>query len=259
MSEELNTDTQTLSPEAGQEGFEPEGQEEGTGTPGEQETQEAQAPEPSPEDLLIEKATRKSFDQIASWIGRRDKALSEQIGGVIDGLRNEIYELKSGRGGKAVEPESGKDAFDAFVENPSRWLDMEISRRQNAAAQRSQTVIAHAARLMETDPIFEDRDFGREVIGEMANVMGDIPQNSSPDVAAKLLVSEALRSLVRKRAATPKNAYAGRGPSGGAGGVKPPGAPASKPRVPKLSPEVRRLAKAWNYSEEDLARLYGEK
>lgn len=258
MSEEPNTDTQDLAPDQGQEGYEPEDQGEGVGEP---EGQEAQAPpEPSPEDLLVEKATKKSFDQIASWMGRRDKALSEQIGSVIDNLRSEIYELKSGRGGKAPEPESGKDAFDAFVENPSRWLDMEIAKRQTGAAQRSQTIIAHAANLMESDPIFEDRDLGREVIGEMVNVMPSIPGDARPDVAAKLLVSEALRSLVRKRATTPKNPYAGKAPSGAStGGVKPPGAPAGKPRVPKLSPEVRKLAKAWNYSEEDLARLYGEK
>jgi hypothetical protein len=257
MPEELSTDTQDLTPPEGQEGQEPEGQKDALqGVEPQAVEQEPQAP-PTP-DELVERAAQLSNARIQSWMGRRDKDLMNQLGGVIEGLRSEIAQLKGQKGG--VDPGHDPAAFDQFVENPSRWLDMEISRRQNANASRHQSIIGHAANIMESDSLFEDQELGREVIGEMVGVINTIPQNTAPDVAAKLLVSEALKGVVRKRGTNKGNAYAGKTAAKvPMGGVTPAAPKPSKPKLPPLSPKVKEYGKKWGYSDEDLAKLFADK
>lgn len=232
-------------------------------------TDQQQAPPPPPPpppltpDEIIQRAEERAFQRMASWQGRRDKDLFDSLGNLIDSrLRTQ----------QPPPPPPASDPA-TILENPDAWaegklrealpriLDQEVQRRTEQEQRHAGEVIRHAGAMMDGDPLFqgaEGQKLGNEVIGEMQKNFGSV-RGLNPQVAAQLLVSNAVASIVRKKAGLQTNPLAGNKPTTGPiGTVKPPPAPAVKPKPVKLSSEAAALAKRWNYNEEDIARVFGE-
>lgn len=262
MSDEL-TDTQGAAPVEGQAAVEPGSQDGGSvaeaGAAGGEDggkAGEGSGAQPTL-DEIIERAAKAGFDRTASWIGRRDKDLLNQVGQLINGIRSEFA---AGRDPAQKQDDNGKEAFDAFVENPSRWLDQELSRRQANVNSRFQTIVGHAGQLMESDDLYQDRDFGMEVVNEVKNVLPTLPPNLDPRAAAELLVARATQAAIRKKGGVKGNAYSGKTAAGvPIGGVKPGSSVGGKPKVQKLSDKTEEFAKKWGYTQDDLAKIFPAK
>jgi len=246
-------DTQVASPEdtAGDTGAE---QTEVTETTTEVTTPIPPAP-PSP-DEIIRQAEERAFQRTASWMGRRDKDLMDHIGNLIDSRIRTVAPLPA-----STDPTSILDDPDRWTESKIRAavpqiLNEEIQKRMQADQGYTAGVIQHAARIMDSDPLFEDKTFGAEVVAEAQKQFGTLQKNIPPDVAAELLINKALASVNRRKMLEKKNPLAGNQPGKVVGGITAPPAPAAKPKVPKLSESAQALAKRWGYSAEDLAKVF---
>ena len=115
---------------------------------------------------------------------------------------------------------------------------------------------------MDSDPLFageSGQELGRAVIEHLKNNLGNIDKNLPPAVAATLLVHGAVADSMRKKMATKENPLAKNKPSGmPTGTIKPPAAAPTKLKPPKLSALAADFAKRNNYSEEEVAKLFGE-
>lgn len=121
------------------------------------------APAPTPEEI-IRQAEERAFQRTVSWTGRRDKELMDRIGAMIG-------EIKYAQQNPPLI-EKGDPA--ALLENPDAYLgsvvpkilDREIARRTQAEQTYMSTVIKNAAQIMDTDPLFEDKEFAADTIKE---------------------------------------------------------------------------------------------
>jgi hypothetical protein len=220
------------------------------------------APTPPPEPQLssaeiMEQASERAFQKMASWQGRRDKDLFDNLGNLIDNrLRTQT---------PPPPPPSTDPA--TMLENPDAWartvvpriLDEEVSRRTQADKNFNTELIRQAAAAMDNDPLFEDKELGNSVVAEIQKNFNSVNRQLHPSVAAQLLVSGAVANVFRAKAGTKVNPLAGNKPGGGPiGTVKPPPAVAPKAKPVKLSESAAALAKRWNYSPEDIAKVFGE-
>jgi hypothetical protein len=215
-------------------------------------------------DEIIRQAEERSFQRTASWIGRRDKDLLDNIGNLINSrIPKQQYQ----------PPPQPKVDPAALLDNPGEALRQmgfvsaadvprlvhETIGQATAAEQRyNADLIQNAAALMDSDPMFADKNLGNAVVNEIQQSFATIDRRLPPQVAAQLLVNGAVTNIARKATMAKSNPLAGNKPvSGPMGTVKPPVAPAAKAKPIKLSAETAALAKRWNYSQDDLARVFG--
>ena len=215
-------------------------------------------PEPEPEptpltpDEIIQKASERTFQQMASWQGRRDKDLLESVGSLID---SKIPKAPAEPVDIDADPE--KWIEQQFQERLPSLMDQETQKRTRNDQAYSTDIVRHIGTLMDSNPTFEDKELGEAVIAEIPKTFNDMNKSLPPDVNARLLVSDALASVYRKLNA-PKNPLAGNTGAGGVGGVKAPVGTSPKTKPVKLTAEAQKLATRWGYSDEDLGKVFGE-
>ena len=74
----------------------------------------------------------------------------------------------------------------------------------------------------------------------------------------KLALADAVVSVFRKRAGAKTSPLVGNTPGNKGAGLSPPAQSTPKLKIPELDEETQKFAKKWNYSDEDLARVFGE-
>jgi len=222
-------------------------------------TPEPTPPPPTPEQIA-EMASEKAFQKIASWQGRRDKDLFDNLGNLID------TKIR----GAAPQPEQPRTDPATVLENPDAWLRNtvpkilhdEVARITKQDQEFNSELIRNAAATMDSDALFkgeEGQKLGNAVVAEIQKNFNSVDRNVNPAVAARLLVSDAVVSVMRQNIGKKENPLAGNRPvAGPMGTVKPPVSGMPKAKPPKLSESASALAKRWNYSAEDIARVFGE-
>lgn len=204
------------------------------------------ADQPAPEPTYV---TREQLDELISkqdqrlqtWLGRRDADL-------IDKIKERM----------APPPDPG-DVRDKMMEDPQgffRTMQQQVDRERTA---RMNDVLAKAGGILDTDPLYDDKAFGNEVVNEIKRLAGNIDPSLSTAAAAKMLVSDATLAVERKRRAAPKNPLAGNTPQNTGEGIKPAAGGKKKPPKVELESDLaKRMAAKWGYSDEKLAELFGK-
>jgi len=231
-----------------------------------QPAQEAQpvAPQLTPEERERQLEERM-VQRMSSWTGRRDKALLDSMGQLIDSRLRSVQPAP--QMAPPASPASPVDAA-ALLEKPDfvigkileeqapRLFERVMQQRTVADQQYTNDVVKGAAAIMDSDPLFTDVSFGNEVVSEIQKEFGNMRRDIDPSIAAQLIVNKAVTNVYRKNKA-PVNGLSGNRPAGvPLGGVKPP--PAQTPKAPpvKLSPEAKLLAERFGYKDEDLAKVF---
>ncbi len=226
------------------------------------ETTSEPTPEPPPEPQLtsaeiMEQASERAFQKMASWQGRRDKDLFDNLGNLIDTrLRTQTPQ---------TPPPSTDPA--TMLENPDAWartvvpkiLDEVVQTRTRVDQEFNAELIRQAAQQMDNDPLYQDKALGNAVVGAIQKNFNSVNRQIHPTLSAQMMVNSALANVMRQRAQTKTNPLAGNKPATGPmGTVKPPPHTPPKAKPVKLSEEAAALVKRWNYSAEDIARVFGE-
>lgn len=194
----------------------------------------------------FKKEIERSLQQQRSWLGRRDKELMDAISQKIENL------------GSKPEKTPEFDFDDPlFVD---KRVDQILSQRQQDAVRFQQNVISEAGLIMETDELFQDTEFGNKVVEEVGKNMSKINSKLPAKEAAELLLGTAVKEVLKKQKSQKKTALDGNQPK------KIPGtlSATAKSKTPvfdrgKLSPEARKLADSFGYSDEDLGKVFGTK
>jgi hypothetical protein len=248
-------DEEGLAPD---QGFEPEPTQEPEPSPEatpEPEPEAAAAPQPTP-DEIIRQAEERAFQRTASWMGRRDKDLMENIGNLIDSRMRTMAP-------PAPPPPSDPQAL---LENPDaylgqlvpRILDQEISRRTQQEQRYMTDLVSNAGKLMQDDPLFNDEEFGKQVAEETSRQFASIDKRMPANVAAELLINRATAAVIRKQRGEKVNPLAGNTPGRAPASITPPVAAAHKVKLPPLSDLTKEFQKKWGYTDDAMAKLYGE-
>ena len=223
-----------------------------------QEPQESQLPEAEAQKspgLTPEQIVDKAFQKTASWLGRRDQDLLQNIGSMIDSRMQTVQAPAS-----EPEPDSGEQ----IIENPDAWFQQKYNTIRGQEAEYQQqyesALIQHAAKIMDTDPLFRDVEFGKEVVSEVKRNYGRVNRNLPVPDAANLMVKEAIASVQRKKSTQKTNPMQNKQPAGtGLGSVNPPKSSSAKGgKGVDLSPRAKEMAEKWGYKEDDLKRVFGE-
>jgi hypothetical protein len=263
----METDTTVAAPIEGNDDAQPDTALEDyefQDTPEEGEVEPEVTPEPIPEPVpmtpeqIMAQAEERAFQRMASWSGRRDKELLDTIGGLID--------QKFQRTQQVVEPTetaSILDDPDGWAERKIRQLAPRVMYEEQTRATTEQNnynsaLIQHAGRMMDSDPLFTDKEFGGQVIQEIQTQFGTINKQLPPDVNAQLLINSAVANIYRKKGVKTNALSGNTGVKTGVGGVSPSGKASTPAKAPKLSPDAQRLAQRWNYKAEDLERVFAE-
>lgn len=247
-------ESDTGAAESGQE----TGQTEGQGT---QETQTAQeTQQPSPEDIERQREER-AFQRYASWQGRREKELLDNIGNIIEQRVRSIQP-------PPVQPPTPSTTDPAeLLENPDGWLekklaasfprvlDQVVQQRTQAENSYNTELIRQAGQLMDSDPLFSDKALGNEVIEEIKKGFGSVNRNVPPALAAQMLVNNSIAGVYRSRSATKSNPLAGNAPGKVVGSVTPPVRTAPKEAPVKLDSMAKKIAAMFGNSDEDVQKM----
>lgn len=208
-------------------------------------------------DALVASAVEKATQDFRTWSGRRDKALIDQLATTIDERITQRPITGTG------EPAPGEQ-FD--FDNPAASIDKILSKREQKKqvdAQRyNDAAITGIGRYMDSDPIFKDQEFGQKVLNATLQNIGNMRRDVPPDIAAQLLVKDAVIAVGKDKIVGSKN------PLDKNTGAKQPFGSESAPsgqkqkidyNGPKLSESAAKLAAKWNYSPEDLNKLFPDK
>jgi hypothetical protein len=238
--------------EAPAEGVEPTEPTEPT-EPVEPEPAEPQEPAYITADQMSE-ALGKQDASFRSWLGRRDKDTLSHIGTVID------ERLTANQSQPSPEDMASK-----MLDNPRETIrsEMDAYNTERTAKQTTHfnTTMETVGTLMESDPLYTDKDLGGEVVEELKRLAqtGKILTNVAAADAGKIMLGDALSNVIRTRQGVKTNPLGGNTPQNTPGSLSAPSTPAApKVKVPKLDALTEKMAKKWNYKDEDLAQLYGE-
>jgi hypothetical protein len=249
MQEEQTVDTSDL-PDEGQVA-EADGEQIGT-----EEIQES-APQITAEEI-IKRAKEEALQSFQSWTGRRDSELVRTITNMIDDRFRSITTQPT--------PVVASDPS-ALLENPEAWaeaiipkiLDRETQKRSKAEQDYTANIIRHAGEIMNADPLYEDQELGKAVIDEIKDLFPSLDRRLPADVGAKLLVDNAVLSIVRRNRSAKVNPLAGNSPGRAPTTISAPVSRKSAPvKMPKLSEEAARLVKHYGYDPETVAKLFPE-
>lgn len=254
---EQAVDTQVTPPEPTGQATEPTQQAEPQDGGNGQEP-EPQPPQPTPEDR-DRQLEERIFQRMASWQGRRDKALFDSLGQIVARpapVQAPPVATKIDATALLEQPEA---VFSQFLETQApKVFEKVISQRNQAEQAFTNNVVRNAASIMDTDPLFTDQAFGNEVVAEIQRNFQNVRRDVAPEVAAQLLVNSAVANVYRKTK-SPANGLSGNRPAAGPlGGVKPPPSPTPKAQPVKLSSEAKKLAERFGYKDEDLAKVFAE-
>jgi hypothetical protein len=219
-----------------------------------QEEAAPQTPPPLTPDEIIQRAEERAFQRTASWMGRRDRELIDNVTNMIDQKMRSMI---------PPQPAPASDPTQ-LLENPDLWaeqkipqiIDRYVATRTQAEQSYMANVIKNAGGMMDSDPLFADKDFGAEVIAEVQKQIGHIDKRQSPDIAARLLVNDAIAAVYRQKTSVKTHPLGGNVPGKAPAGQTPPvGNKGSSPKMPKLSDVSMRMVKQWNYDPETVAKL----
>ena len=205
-----------------------------------------QPPQPSSDEIV-----EKAFQKTASWLGRRDKELLDNVGNLI--------EQKMGQ----IGPEPISASPDAMLENPDQWIKTKFQQMRQEETQEqatyNNTMFKSAGHLMDTDPLFTDKELGTAVLEEVKKLSPQIDRRLPADAAGNMLVKDALANVYRNRASKKINPLDKNQPGNAPlGTITPPAPTPIKGKAPKLSPMAAEMAKKWGYKEDDIKRVFGE-
>ena len=198
----------------------------------------------------MREALDKQDSSFRSWLGRRDKETLNHIGNVI----NE----------RLAEQETPDEVSTRLLENPREVIRSEFKAYQNEMTQKQtkhlNSTMDTVGQLMESDPLYTDKDLGDEVVAEIGQMVksGKIDPELPPEAAGKIALADAVVSVFRKRAGEKVNPLSKNTPGNTSSGLKPPAKQTPNVKVPKLDDVTAEFAKKWGYSDEDLARVLGE-
>jgi hypothetical protein len=204
-----------------------------------------EAKEPTLEEILDarDQKLQESIRQgMQSWMGRRDKDLMAAIAEKMD----------------AIKP---KEKVEFNFEDPIPQIEQQvkqiISREQKQEQEYLQSVVTAAGMMMESDDLFSDVELGNEVVQVIKSDIGKVKKGVSPDVAAEILVGNALKKVYKARTQQKKTALDGKQPTKGLGTITP-SSKKKEPDMPKLSDKAAELVKRWNMNPEDVKKVLGE-
>lgn len=259
-------DSQNQQGDSGQQGDNGQGATQGDQQAAGQDGAQAQQPPPAPTaEEIRRQASEEAFQRVASWIGRRDKDLMDNLGNLIN---SRIPPPQQQPPAPPVDAAAILERPDAAMQQMGYVKASDIPRiindtigQQTAAEQRyNAEVVQQTAALMDADPIFqgeEGKKLGAEAIEEIQKGFRTLDKRLPPQIAAQLLLNGAVAGVSRKRILTKPNAFAGKTPvKGPMGTVTPPVATPAKAKAPKLSADAAALAKRWGYSEEDISKVF---
>lgn len=196
----------------------------------------------------VAEVVSRETNEIKTWLGRRDKDLFNQIGSVIDERLTRKQETPEELSSKLLE-----DPVSTIKQIMTETQSQEAAITQHHNSQ----TFTHLGHMMDSDPLYQDKDLGNELVQEVKRQFqeGNINRTLPPESAARVLHAEALANVLRSRKkATPLQNNPGK-----VAGTLTPGVPSTKNtlKTPNLSPETKKWAEKWGYSDEDLAKLYG--
>jgi len=187
-----------------------------------------------------------------SWMGRRDKALLDNVGNIINQRLSERPQ------------ETPDEASTRLLENPREMIrsEMENWQSEKTAAQTSHLndAMESVGEMMESDTLYTDKVLGNEVVEEIKSMVqtGKVESGIPGKQAGKLMLADALTNVMRKRAGAKTNPLEKNKPGGGGENLSAPAKVIPNVKAPKLDEEAQKLADTFNYSPEDLARVFGE-
>lgn len=202
-------------------------------------------------DALVYQAVDKATQEFRTWSGRRDKALIDQLSQTLE---ERLASVKTHTGDGALSP-----GFD--FEHPEAAIEKIISqremKRQTEAEKFNQAALAGMGRYMDSDPIFQNQNFGGKVLEMAITNIASLRRDLPPDVAGQMLIKDAALALGREGMKTqPALNRGAKQPFGSetapAGGKKESTVYTGQ----KLSPTAAKLAEKWGYSAEALNKLF---
>lgn len=224
------------------------------------------AVETAPIPLTPEQIEERAFQRTASWTGRELKTFSENLSENI--LRNvsQIIDQRLAQVSPAGSP--APDTFDAatFLDNPDaalrtiipKILHEEINRQSTAEQGYNTALVQHVGQMMDTNPLFKDKQLGGEVLSELTQRMRNVDRSLPPQRIAKELISDSYMSVVSKRMAVGQNALAGNTPQKGIGGIGPPARRAGTAPPIKLDDQSKKVAAWFGNTDEDVRNMLRE-
>lgn len=197
----------------------------------------------------VAEAVSQGTNDLKTWIGRRDKELFGNLGNLIDEKIPKVQQDPT-------------ELSDALLQDPVSTIRKIVSESQSEESQKvqhhSSQTFEHLGNMMDSDPLYQDKDLGNDLIEEVKKQFqgGKIDISLNPQAAASVLHATALSNVMRARQG--KSALSANKPAAAIGNLSP-GVPAGREKIkaPKLSPDVQKLADRWGYKPEDLARVYG--
>jgi hypothetical protein len=240
------------------------GQDTGADTGADVASQVADTEPPQPPQINPDEIVEKAFQRTASWMGRRDKDLIDNISNIIDARIRNIVPPQAPPQPMTSDPAALLENPDAYLEARfktavPRIIDQEITRRTQREQAYFTNTVKNTARLLDSDPLFDDKALGAEVVAEIQARLPHVDKRLPEDVQAKLLVSDSLAAVYRKQRMAKVNPLANNTPGKAPATQGPPAATKPSVKVPKLDAYTMKWAKEWGYKDEDIAKLYGEK
>jgi len=207
-------------------------------------------PEP-PAQLSSDEIIDKAFQKTASWLGRRDQDLLQNIGDMI--------EQKTAK----VNSEPISASPETMLDDPDQWFQSKYSQMQKRETEDqieyNKTMFRSMGSIMDADPLFADKELGTEVMKEVEKLAPQVDRRLPADAAGNMIVKEALVNVYKKRTEKKINPLDKNKPiKEPIGGITPPVHVPPKGKAPKISPMASEMAKRWGYKEDDLKRVFGE-
>lgn len=198
----------------------------------------------------VAETVSRETNQLKTWLGRRDKDLLNQVGNIIDERLSKKMETPEELSSKLLE-----DPVNTIREIMTETQNQQTTKTQ----QHSTDTLTHLGTMMDSDPLYQDKDLGNELVDEVKKQFqtGKVDESLSPQAAAKVVHAEALANVLRARKkANPLKANQ----PGSSTGTIMPGTSSVKttPKMPDLSEDTKKWAKKWGYSDKDLIRIYGK-
>lgn len=187
-----------------------------------------------------------------SWMGRRDKELTTQIGGVIDERLTRQQQTQ----------QTPEEVSMALSENPRAVIRAEIEAVTSEQNQQHQTHVTNTmtqiANLMDSDPLYGDEELGKDIVENIKKQVesGKVNAGMAPEQAGRLMLGDALASVHRTRAAQKINPLGTNVPTKDGSNLNPPAAKKKAIKHEQLDARTQRMADHYGYKPEDLARIF---
>lgn len=212
---------------------------------------------PPPAPLTAEEIEERAFQRTASWMGRREKEFSDNI------LRNVTQVLESRLSQLQPRPPEPVTEIATVLDNPDAWLEKTIpkvlEKERTRVAQANQNftseIIRHAGRQMDSDPLFENKELGAEVIAEIQKNFGSVDKRVPPDIAARMLVNDAVTNIYRRKISTKPNPLAGNTPGKVVGTITPPARQAPQATPVKLDDMAKKVAAWFGNTDKEISEM----